>query len=505
MQDPYRRSRLGLIAGTAAILVALGLGGTRFQAWGRSRDRGREGGHFSTSVVQRVDLDVTLRAPGRVESSESTLIECELEQLNARASGGSLIRTSGVSTIIEIAPEGVMVEAGQSICRFDSSEYEEMVRQQQIVVEAAGSDRKQALLDLEASQIAFKEYQEGTRLQQLSDFQRRITLAEGQAERQRDCLAWAERLIPLGYISPSRLQQEQQLQERAQIELQRSRDALETYRTYTEEKLRQSLQSVIHRRTSTLRYLDNRLRHEEAQLAHHREQVEKCSIRAPHAGMLIYANDDDDGDDPIQVGGRAHYKMDLFLLPNLQKIVVETVLNETVVRHVRPGMTTQVRAEALPGRSFTGVVKAVDQLPADLGSWRRRDIRQYNAIVELDAPRELLPGMTAEVEILTDTESDTLVVPAQAVAIEEGRNFCYVAGADGIERRDVTFERGTIDLLQITGGLDEGEAVVLQPSSIDPDVIEVIETSPDVEVSSGVKGLAALHGANHSRSIGLSQ
>ncbi len=491
MSNPKRLVRVGRLAAAITGLVALGMGGIQLVGQLRSVKSDDGVAKLPRSIVRRVDLDVTLRAPGRVDSSESTLIECELEQLNARTSGGGLMRTSGVSTIIELIPEGSLVRTGDLICRFDSSEYEEMVRQQRIVVQAAGSDVQETRLDLEASEIALKEYVEGTRIQTYRNFERQITLAEGQRQRQRDCLAWAERLFPLGYISSARLEQERQLDQRAEIDLQRARDARSTYASYTEAKITRSLESVIVVRRSTLRYMENRRDHEEDQLAHHEDLVAKCSIRAPHDGMLIYANEDDD-DARIELGARASYKMDLFFLPNLEKMVVKTDLNESVVQRVKPGMEVKVRAEALEGRIFRGKVIGVDSLPVEAGSWRRRDIRLYTAHVELDSPEELLPGMNAEVEILTDSEPAALVVPAEAVAIVDGRNFCYVTTADGVERRDVKYERGTIDLLRITEGLDEGEEVVLRPSMVKSEEVAVLESVIDPAAASDAEEPAGL-------------
>lgn len=432
-----------------------------------------------SAPVRRIDLDVTLTAPGRVESTENTLIECELEQLRARASAGQIMRTSGLNTIIDVVPEGTLVKEGDLICRFDASECEEMIRQQRIVSETAKSDVLQARLDLEAAEINLKEYREGVRIQQYRTLEGQIALAKAEWQRQADRMEWAERLLPLGYISSSRHAQERQLLERAEIDLQRSRDALETYKRFTEAKLTQSLESVIARRISTLQYLENRLDREEEQLAHYEDQLEQCTIEAPHDGMLIYAQDDDD-DPRIRIGSQVSYKMDLFVLPNLSKMEVQSYLSETAVRDVAKGMPARVRVESLPGREFEGRVSWVSSLPQDLGaSWRRPDIRVYLARVELDRPAEMLPGMNAEVEIRTAARPDALVVPSQAVEMDRGASFCYVAGPDGLERRPVSVERGTIDLLQVTRGLSEGERVVLDPSGVEATGLEVVE-APEV-------------------------
>ena len=91
--------------------------------------------------------------------------------------------------------------------------------------------------------------------------------------------------------------------------------------------------------------------------------------------------------------------------------------------------------------------------------------------------------MTAEVEFDVDRRLDVLAVPTEAVAVEDGRDICYVAGADGLERRPVTLGRSTRDLLEVTGGLAEGEQVVLNPSKI--------EALDSLVVNSGRRGRAA--------------
>jgi len=88
--------------------------------------------------------------------------------------------------------------------------------------------------------------------------------------------------------------------------------------------------------------------------------------------------------------------------------------------------------------------------------------------IRLHTPlRGLMPGMTAEVEIKTEHTSGSLVVPSEAVVEEEGREFCYVARASGLERREVHLGQGTQALTEVTSGLAEGEEVVLDPNKHD--------------------------------------
>src|SRR4051812_45328034 len=67
--------------------------------------------HLPRVAVRRADLQVSLLAGGRVESSAKTLIECELKSLTSR-SGGQAAAAGGSSTILELVPDGARVRKG---------------------------------------------------------------------------------------------------------------------------------------------------------------------------------------------------------------------------------------------------------------------------------------------------------------------------------------------------------------------------------------------------------
>jgi len=118
-------------------------------------------------------------------------------------------------------------------------------------------------------------------------------------------------------------------------------------------------------------------------------------------------------------------------------------------------------------------VTGVSQLPAV--NWRS-DVRYFDSVVKLDdVPRGILPGMTAQVEIELDRRDDVLAIPAEAVAHEDGRKFCYVVHDAGLERREVKLGNSTLDLLEVDEGLSEGEQVVLNP------VLEEVELDTRIE------------------------
>jgi HlyD family secretion protein len=446
----------------AALAIGVAVSGMlAFRPWGRSRS---ELENLPRSVVRRVDMKATLSAGGMVESGTQTLIDCELENLQFR-SQGKFINFGGSSTILSIIPDGSIVKKGDLLCRLDSSEYEELVRQQQLKVEEARAGKLTAELDVQVAGLAVREFEDGVRQQDEQTFRSQIALAESDDQRARDRLAWTERMRQKGYASAGQAINDTMTLKRASFTLKQARGAYEQYQRFGAPLILKRLQNDVEVARATLGFATLRLERHEERLEHYNEQVELCSIRAPHDGFVIYANDAN-RNITIEEGMIVRQRQHLFLLPDLADMDVRAVLHETVVNAVHEGMQARVRVEALPDVLLEGHVVSVTLLP--LVSQARGiigdDVKNYVGLVRLDSiPRGLRPGMSAEVQIVTGSHLDALVVPPEAVTIERGQEVCYVAGTEGVERREVTVGASTPDLLEVTQGLAEGEEVVLDP------------------------------------------
>ncbi|HEU5116062.1 MAG TPA: hypothetical protein VFT74_05230, partial [Isosphaeraceae bacterium] len=226
---PKRRRRLWITSLTVMGLTACGVGGYLFATMEPALGRI---GVASKAVAHREDLFVTVSASGEIECVRRTLIECDLDNLTTGI-GGQRFGTNGSSTIIDLIPEGTYVESGQVICRLDSSDYEELVRQQEIKVEQARSDCLKAELDVKAAEIALKEYEFGTLPQARQDYQGQIKLNEADIQRQKDRLNWAENMVNKGYISIGEVVKERQTLLKSSISIARARMQSENLEKYT--------------------------------------------------------------------------------------------------------------------------------------------------------------------------------------------------------------------------------------------------------------------------------
>jgi HlyD family secretion protein len=418
---------------------------------------------YRLAPVSRTVLEGSLTTHGQLRSAKRTVIECDLERFSAGVNGRSM-SAGGASILLYVIPAGSRVKAGDVLATLDSSSYEELLRQQRMTVERSQADHHQGQLELEVAEMAINEYQEGLMNETIQDHQRLIALAESEQARSKDRLDWAGRMNKKGYVSASVLKTEQQTFSKAEIALARARGARDLFERYTSPKQVRLLEGAVLAKRANLTYQDIRLKRNLERLAKLEKQVELCTIRAPHDGYVIYANDRR-REVVIEAGMEVRQRQDLFYLPDLKKMEVVAMLHESIVDRVGRGMKARVALEGARGVELTGQVRSVSPIPL---FDRRSDVRFFEAIVTIDEDadrRDLMPGMTARVELSTPPKSDVLAVPVEAVTSEEGKDYCYVAREDGegLERRRIALGEATHDMLEVAEGLEEGERVVLNP------------------------------------------
>ncbi|MFO0953886.1 MAG: efflux RND transporter periplasmic adaptor subunit [Isosphaeraceae bacterium] len=478
------------------VIVSLALGTIAairpwvFSAWTSRQSAVR----YATSPVRRVDLNVTMTTGGRVESYEKTIVECQIENVDVRVRGYGT-SMGGSTTILSVVPDGSTVKKGDVLCVLDSSLYEELVRLQQMNVDRARADLRQADLNLEVARTAVEEYKDGIMAQTLKNLRGRIALSESDVERATDRLEWSRKMVTKGYLSQSQVLTEEFGLKRLDLSLRQGKTALRMFEQFNAPKYLKILDSEVKMAEAVQNYQQRRVQRFEERLDHYKKQVAYCTIRAPHDGFVIYYNEDN-RDVRIEPGLTVRQKQKLFYLPDLGRMEVDAMLHESVVKDVRPGMRAKVRVEGLPNREMEGHVESVTQLPTQ--HWYS-DVKYFVGIVKLDSvPRGLRPGMTAEVELVTARKSDVLAMPAEALAVEDGRSVCYIAHENGLERREIKLGKASKDLIEVTEGLDEGETVVLEPSQVTGSV-EVAEAPAAPEDSPAAAEAPAVESA----SVGL--
>jgi HlyD family secretion protein len=130
-------------------------------------------------------------------------------------------------------------------------------------------------------------------------------------------------------------------------------------------------------------------------------------IRAPVDGVVVSRN--------VDVGQTVAASLQaptLFLIAqDLSKMQVDTNVDEADVGRVRVGQRVRFTVDSFPEQTFAGEVVQVRKAPQVV-----QNVVTYDVVVSAPNPElKLLPGMTANVRIVTDRKDDTLKVPNSAL------------------------------------------------------------------------------------------
>ncbi len=306
--------------------------------------------HYIFSPVSRTDLLPILNAPGRVESSKRTIVRCEIENL----SGG------GSSTLLSLLPEGTPVKRGDVLATLDASSFEEMYRQQVITVEQAKASHLQAQLDYEIALLAVSEFKDGTVEETVKGMEGSIALARSDLSRAMEHLSWTKRMKEKGYSSVAQIVSEQHTVSQLGFSLERQLMSRDLFQRFTEPKTEKTLQKQVQAAATNLSNEKLRLQRQVDRLNTLKAQVDRCTIKAPHDGVLFYASN---RMTVIEEGMPLRQRQELFYLPDLSEMEVQVALNESVVDRVKPGFRSRVQFEAIPDLVLEGKVVSISQIP----------------------------------------------------------------------------------------------------------------------------------------------
>jgi RND family efflux transporter MFP subunit len=195
------------------------------------------------------------------------------------------------------------------------------------------------------------------------------------------------------------------------------------------------------------------------------EQIEKCVIRAPQPGMVVYGGSERSwrDDDRIEEGAQIRERQVIITIPNTNVMSVEVKVHESFVQRVEAGQPARIRVDAFPEKSLTGEVSKIAVLPDSQNRWLNPDLKVYATTVTINGNHDWLkPGMSAEAEIVVEQLQEVTYVPLQAVTPEKDEQVCYVQTALGAQRRVVETGQYNDSFIQITDGIEPGDVVLLR-------------------------------------------
>jgi HlyD family secretion protein len=254
------------------------------------------------------------------------------------------------------------VKEGQLIARIDPETFQQRVRQ--------------AEADLDAARAAVN-------VQRAQQLQAKVTLMDAERDYERK-----KTLVEKNFISPA------------------ERDKAET--TLEGAKAQVQVAEAQGKNSEAL------VRQREAQLAQARVDLDRTAIRSPVDGIVVKRSVDTG-----QTVAASLQAPELFIIAkNLTDMQVETSIDEADVGRVLLGQKATFTVDAFPGRNFEGEVMQVRKAAQVVSN-----VVTYTVIVSAANPQlNLLPGMTANVRIVTAQKDAVLKVSNAALRFKPPQN-----------------------------------------------------------------------------------
>ncbi|MBN2164571.1 MAG: efflux RND transporter periplasmic adaptor subunit [Pontiellaceae bacterium] len=196
------------------------------------------------------------------------------------------------------------------------------------------------------------------------------------------------------------------------------------------------------------------------------KNISMLEIMAPVAGTISYGDPNPrrrtQQQKEIIVGTTMNRREVIGSIPDLSRLIVNVDIPEISRSKIDTGMRAEMRIKALPNLHLSGVVEKISDMATNVNFWDKSSPKIYPTVINLDQnDPSLRPGMTVEVDMISEVISDVLYVPIEALFVKEGNVFCYVKKPVGLEDRQVTIGRSSSSYVEIVEGLKEGDQVLL--------------------------------------------
>ena len=197
--------------------------------------------------------------------------------------------------------------------------------------------------------------------------------------------------------------------------------------------------------------------------------LDKVSIYAPFPGVIAEVN--------VEVGEWVTPSPEGIIdLINQESLYVSAPMDEIDSGRIEPGLPVRVTVDSRPGETFLGKVTRIAPYVLDIEA-QNRTVEIEVELDDLEISSSLLPGTSADVEVILKTLQDAPRIPTTALF---QNNRVLVVEDDVLIEREIQTGLRNWDYVEVKSGLAEGEVVVTSLDRVEVEAGQVVEViQPD--------------------------
>ncbi|MBZ5612608.1 MAG: efflux RND transporter periplasmic adaptor subunit [Acidobacteriia bacterium] len=226
---------------------------------------------------------------------------------------------------------------------------------------------------------------------------------------------------------------------------------------------RADAQLTFLRQKRTKRYSHAEIAHVEAQGTEAQASYDaaqdvlaKSNVRAPFDG-IVYSL-------PAKQGGFVAAGDLLLQLADLRTVMVRAFVDEPDVARLVPGNPIEITWDAVPGRVWLATVTSIPSTVKLRGS---RNVGETTSIVD-NKDLKLLPNINVGVTIVAAEHDNVLVVPREAVRMDDSKPYVLLVAGHELKRRNVETSLSNLTQVEITSGLSAKDVIAINSSNGKP-------------------------------------
>ena len=212
--------------------------------------------------------------------------------------------------------------------------------------------------------------------------------------------------------------------------------------------------------TAKLKQARAQVQQSQASLKQLEEQMSYTTIIAPMDGVIL-SRDVEIGDAVSSILVLGSTATLIMTEGDVNEVYVQGKVDEADIAHVYMGQPARIKVESFRDRVFNGKVTKISPMGVE-----KDNVTTFEVRVSINNPGgELKAQMTANAEILLDEHKGVLTVPENAVTYDNQKRASVAipdkSQKDGTRKVAVTVGLSNGSITEITGGLKEGDQIVL--------------------------------------------
>jgi HlyD family secretion protein len=179
----------------------------------------------------------------------------------------------------------------------------------------------------------------------------------------------------------------------------------------------------------------------------------KSNVRAPFDGVVYSL--------PVRQGVFVNSGDLLLQVSDLSKVQVRAFVDEPDVGKLAPGNPIELTWDAIPGRIWRATVNSV---PSTVKLHGSRNVGETISIVD-NKDMKLLPNINVGVTIVNAQRENVLVVPREAVRMDDSKPYVLQVVGRQLKRQDVETSISNLTQVEIVRGIALNDMVAISSSN----------------------------------------